>query len=148
MALIDIDWKPDSGKLRGFGVTSLMVFGALGTWLYFKGHLFGIDFEPGTARGAGVVLWAAGAISCILAAAAPRALLPLYRGLCAVTFPIGYVVSHLLLGFIFYGVLTPVALFFRAIGRDSLQRSFEPARSSYWLPRCRPRDSRQYYRQF
>ena len=49
---------------------------------------------------------------------------------------------------VFYVVLTPVGLIFRAIGRDPLHRRFEPTASTYWVPREPARDAQRYYRQF
>ncbi len=49
-----------------------------------------------------------------------------------------HVVSPLVLGLIFFGVFTPVALVMRLAGRDVLCRTWEPERPSYWVPRDPP----------
>ena len=46
-------------------------------------------------------------------------------------FPIGWVVSHLLLGVVYFLVLTPIGLTLRALGRDPLERRFDQSASSY-----------------
>jgi hypothetical protein len=49
-----------------------------------------------------------------------------------------HVVSPVVLGVIYFGVFTPVALGMRAFGRDAMCRRFEPARPSYWVRRDPP----------
>jgi hypothetical protein len=46
-----------------------------------------------------------------------------------------HVVSPVVMGVIFFGVFTPVALFMKAIGRDAMARTFEPAAPTYWKRR-------------
>ena len=49
-----------------------------------------------------------------------------------------HVVSPLVMGVIFFGVFTPVALVMRMIGRDAMARAFEPAAPTYWKRRDPP----------
>jgi hypothetical protein len=65
----------------------------------------------------------------------------------AVSMPIGLVVSWLLLALLFYGMFTPVGLFFRLIGRDALCRRYRPDLDTYWAPKAGARDVRSYLRQ-
>jgi hypothetical protein len=51
------------------------------------------------------------------------------------THKVSLVVNFILLGVIFYGVVTPVALFFRAIGRDPLRRKLDRGAATYWVGR-------------
>jgi hypothetical protein len=46
-----------------------------------------------------------------------------------------HIMSPLVMGVIFFGVFTPVALFMKAIGRDAMARTFEPAAPTYWKRR-------------
>ena len=55
--------------------------------------------------------------------------------------------SYVILGLIFYGLFTLVALIFRLLGRDPLRRAFEPDTASYWVEHKR-RDARSYFKQF
>jgi hypothetical protein len=69
-------------------------------------------------------------------------------GFTVVAFPIGYVASHVILALGFYGLLTPVGLLFRVLGRDPLHPKFESDAATYWVPR-RPREAKtHYFRQF
>ena len=63
--------------------------------------------------------------------------------------PIGWVVSHLALGIIYYGIFTPVALVFRLMGRDPLNRRLDRQASTYWEPYEPDRGGKaRYLRQF
>ena len=84
----------------------------------------------------------------ILAGVRPAANRPLYVLLVVLTFPIGWVVSHVVFAAVFLGIITPVGLVFRVIGRDVLERRFDAEARSYWRPRPRRTDVRRYFRQF
>ena len=60
----------------------------------------------------------------------------------------GQVLSHVVLAVLFYGLLTPIALFFRLIGRDPLKRRWEPEQKSYWVDLPEAFDKKDYFRQF
>jgi drug/metabolite transporter (DMT)-like permease len=77
----------------------------------------------------------------------PPAIRPAFLGATAITQPIGHVISTILLGFIYYGLMTPLALLFRIAGRDSLAR-YGPALASYWEVKIEPKDVRRYLRQY
>jgi hypothetical protein len=58
------------------------------------------------------------------------------------------VLSYAILGFLFYGLITPLGLLFRAIGKDPLHRRFDRDAPTYWTdPRPR-RGKASYFRQF
>ncbi len=143
MSAIPIDWKPDRRKLREFALISLMVFGLLGTVIAYKSGCF----QSSGKWTAPVIVWLLGVWG-LLGAFAPPLVKPLYTGLMAVTFPIGWVISHLLLGLIYYGMFTPLALFFRLVGRDALKLKIDRNAASYWIETPTNPDSANYFRQF
>ena len=61
---------------------------------------------------------------------------------------IGWAVSHLALGLIYYGIFTPVAWLFRAIGRDAMTRTFDRAAPTYWEAYNPNHGIERYLRQF
>lgn len=145
--MIEIDWRPDEGTLRQFGFIALFGFGFLATIAWFEWLVF--SFGLGEARPivAGVFAGLAG-LSALFSLLAPRANWPIYVGLTVLAYPIGFVLSYLIMGFLFFVMITPVGLFFRLIGRDALQRRFDPSASTYWAD-PRPRRGREsYFRQF
>jgi len=71
---------------------------------------------------------------------------PIFVGLILLTFPIGWVVSHLLLGLIFYGLVTPIGLILRISGHDPLQLK-KPSGNSVWKTPVGKTDATRYLRQ-
>jgi hypothetical protein len=65
-----------------------------------------------------------------------------------VSLPIGWAVSFILLAAFYFLLLTPLGLFFRLIGRDTLGRKFDPDAESYWLTRQPPKNLDRYFHQF
>ena len=78
----------------------------------------------------------------------PKAIKPLLLGWMFAAFPIGWVVSHLMLALIYYGCMTPIGLFMRLIGRDSLSRKIDRSAETYWVAREPTTDTKRYFRQF
>ena len=90
----------------------------------------------------------AGVVGGLLGSVAPATMKPAYVGLTLIGFPIGFVVNGVILALLWFCVFTPIALFFRLTGRDSLQRAIEPSRSSYWVSRTSGGSRKQYLRQY
>jgi hypothetical protein len=139
--------RPDTRALRQFGFIALVGFGFLAViaWfelLIFSGGLGGARL-PVSAVLAGVAVSAG-----MLSLTAPRGNLTLYLVMTVISYPIGIVVSFVVMAILFFGLLAPVGLFFRVTGRDALNRRLEPSGDTYWkLPRPR-RDRESYFRQF
>lgn len=72
----------------------------------------------------------------------------IYVGSTLLAFPVGWVVSQLMLAVMFYVVITPLALFFRLRGRDLLRREPPGNCESCWTPKSLPNDVRRYFRQY
>ena len=72
----------------------------------------------------------------------------LYRGWMFAALPIGWTVSHLILGLVFYLVFTPIGLALRMSGTDPMSRGFDRSASTYWLPHRQQGDAGRYFRQF
>ena len=148
MALVQINWRPDRNELRKFGFISLVAFGLLGVWLFIRQSIFGVELSPGAARIGAYLCWALAGGSLAGSLTVPETLRPLYVILTAISLPIGFVVSHVLMALIFYGLLTPIGLFFRITGRDALQRRIDPSAKSYWQTRQVVQDRARYFKQF
>ena len=148
MSIIEINWRPERRTLRNFGLISLCVFGALGAWIFFKRTIFGADLSEGAARITAMVLWIVAGYSGLMSVMAPTAVKPVYLLLTAIGLPIGFVVSHIVMGVIYYLVFTPVGLIFRLIGRDALNRKLEADAETYWVERRQAKDVKRYFRQF
>lgn len=83
-----------------------------------------------------------------LATLQPTALRQPQRWLAALTWPVGWLVSQILLTIVFFGLIAPIALLFRLCRRDALQCRPDPNAATYWQP-CNPMaDGAAYARQF
>ena len=114
------------GSHRVFGWVMAVVAGLVALWAWRKGH--------------GWLWWPAGiAIAFALAAAiAPALLAPLNRAWMAFGLLLGRIISPLVMGLIFFGVVTPIAVIARWRGVDPMRRRFDPAAKSYWIERQPP----------
>lgn len=145
--LIDLDLKPSERTLRQFGFIALAGFGALAALAWAESLIF--SFGLGVAREpVALALGALALTSLSFSVVYPKANRPIYVGLAILSFPIGFVLSHLILGALFYVVIAPVGLAFRVLGRDPLGRQFLPEASSYWVDAAPARPKDRYFRQF
>lgn len=147
MSLIEVNWKPSRRMCRQFGVGAFVVFGALGAWALAQHRIFGFGLSERAAEITGWTLVAAAVVCGLLGIVAPRLLRWAFVGLTLLTLPIGIVVSYVLIAALFYLLFTPIALFFRLIGRDLMHRRFEPSAETYWTERKPATDVKRYLRQ-
>ena|SRR3989442_11875600 len=126
----------DRAQLRNFGLIVGGILGAIGLW-------------PTIIRGQNDRLWLVGlAIVLILPAlVAPQALAPAHRGWMALGSALGWLTTRIVLGLIFFGLITPMGLVRRLAGRDPMQRAFDPKATTYRVPQ-RPRPGTHMMRQF
>lgn len=94
-----------------------------------------------------LALAALGALQLVLfVAGVPALSRALWVALTLIAFPIGFVVSMLLMALIYYLVVTPIGLVFRLIGRDVMGKRLDPKASSYWHDRGPPRPASSYFK--
>lgn len=133
----DIPFRPTTRILRQFAGLCVLFLVGMAAWRYLR-------FDEPTA--AAILLGfavAAGGVGLLR----PHALRPLFVGWMIVAFPIGWMVSRVLLGIVYYGLFTPLGLLFRLAGRDPLALS-RASRDSYWEAKPAPVDVRRYFHQF
>lgn len=145
MAAMEFNWQPSDRQVRQFGVTAAIVVPLVG-WLLAGSPGWKSDWSAGHAWLIGA-LSVAGALAGLVGWLAPPALKPVYLGLMLLSFPIGLVLSELILLAIYAGVFVPIGIVFRLIGRDVLQRRLDRGKTSYWEPKTPPQGPASYYRQ-
>ena len=135
--MITIQWNPERKQLRQFAGIWFPAFCALVGWSIARktGHWHEVEIG-----------WAIAIIISIAGLAFPPLIRPLFVGLILLTYPIGWVVSHVLLGAIFYGIVTPIGLLLRATGHDSLDLKM-PQGPSMWKRSVGKTDGASYLRQ-
>ena len=130
--------KPPSQKiLRQFAGLFLLFFLALAGRRAWHGHV------DAWTVGLAVLALGVGLVGLVR----PSAVRFIYTGWMIVAFPIGWTVSRIALALVFYAVIAPVALVFRAMGRDELRLHRPDGRASYWKPKTGPESVREYFRQ-
>ena len=139
MALLDLDLNPPQRALRVFGVAAGIVFLGLGAWAWRAGWI-----STPVATVSGMI----GVHSLFAAIAWPAANRPLYVALSVLVWPIGFVVSYVMLGAMYFLVLTPLGLVFRLIRRDALRLRAPRSSDTYWVPYERRGGMERYFRQF
>jgi len=132
---MEVEWHPNGRQLRVFGVSGLLASILAAVILHFVWGVSGLW---------ALVVVAAGTTIFVCSLLSPAATRILYVGLTLVAMPIGLVLSFVLLAAFYFLLLTPLAMVFRLIGRDSLCRRYEPDAESYWVEH-RPSDNMERY---
>jgi hypothetical protein len=134
----EIQFDPPSRVLRQFA----------GLWVVF---FLGLAAWQGAVRDRTHLAYALAALALSvgpLGLFEPRFIRPVYVAWMVLAFPIGWVVSRLILGLLFFGIVTPVGLVLRLTGRDPLLLRPVRGADSYWRARSATHDVRRYFRQF
>lgn len=142
-----LNLNPDRKTLRQFGWIGLLGFALLARLAWRERAIFA--FGLGILRLPLAGLFVALALLCVVFGLVwPRGNRPIYVGLTLLSFPIGWVVSHLALALMFAFVIGPIAIVMRLLRRDPLSRLRDDAAPSYWTRRETPSELGRYFRQF
>ena len=135
----EIPWRPKARILRQFAGLWIAFFAGLALW-------HGLAHERIVAAVVCMVMaLTVGPIGLVR----PAWIRPIYIAWLVLAFPVGWLVSKVLLAALFYGLFTPLALLFRLGGRDALKlRRASETTSTYWTRRPAPADIHRYFRQF
>jgi hypothetical protein len=133
----DISFTPSTRTLRQFAGIWVLFFGGLACWHGLVGA------HTSIALVLAVLAVTVGPLGLIW----PRAIRWIYVGWMVLAFPIGWVISRVILALLFYGLFTPLGQFFKLIGRDALARRYHPGVDTYWAPKPTAIDMRSYYHQ-
>ena len=136
--MIDLNLNPSKKELRTFGLCAL-AFLALVGWVVFR-RSGSMPIAAG--------IWGLGVLLAVLGFAAPQTLKPVWIVLMVVNYPIGWVLTHVVMAIIFYLVVTPVGVIMRLTGRDPMERAFDRSAKTYWKARHSDPDSARYFRQY
>ena len=139
MSIVQINTDPSRRQLNQFGFIWMGFVAFFGGVAYLKFH------NPPLAYG----LWIAAVVVPVIGWLAPPFMRAVFVGMSYVAWPIGFVVSHVVLAVVYYAVLTPIGLVMRLVGYDPMQRRFEADADSYWNERATAADDpKRYFRQF
>jgi len=138
MTLVPIRWRPDRKTLAEFSEVGMFALGMVAAPLAY-------------ARGRhtlAATCWVAAVALRLLGLWRPSLLRPVFVGLTLATWPVGWVVSNVALALLYYGVVTPIALAGRLVGRDPLARRFDRQAVTYWEPYRPSQSVDRYLKQF
>jgi len=124
--------------LRQFAALWIVFFAALAMWygLRHGQHTLGYTL--------GILAFTIGPLGLLW----PGFIKPIYTTWMVAVFPVGWLVSNVMLGIVFFLLITPVAIFFKLIGRDPLQRRARREAESYWQTKELPDNIGRYLRQY
>ena len=133
----EIPRNPSPKVLQQFAMLSLVFFGAAGGYRWFRGDQGSL---PLILLGLGIALAILGFVS-------PRWLKPIFVGWMIMVFPIGWLISHVILALIFFGIFTPLGYILKLCGHDPLLLR-KPNVNSYWQVKEQQKDLTRYLKQF
>ena len=129
MQFKDINRNPGKRTLRQFSALLILIIGGMAAW---KGNY-----------AAAAVVAAVG----MLGLAIPATIRPIYVAWMMAAFPIGWLVSHVMLAILYFVVFLPLGLLFRLLGRDALFLR-KPAVETYWMEKPGMEEVTRYFRQY
>lgn len=137
--MIEINHHPSRRELRLFA----------GLWFpAFWGLIGLLGFSKWGRLDVAVALWGAAVGISVIGLWRPRFMRWIYLGMVYAVYPIGFVISHVLLALIYYAVMTPFGLVMRLVGRDPMGRRIDRTTRSYWIPRRPVENVERYFRQY
>ncbi len=138
MKLIQIDHNPSRRQLNVFGLIWLVFFGVVGS----------IVLKNSGSMPVATVIWGFAAAVPVVGWIVPAFMRIVFVGMAYAAYPIGFVVSYLILAMTYYLVLTPIGLMMRLFGYDPMDRHFDGNADTYWCPREQNDSLNAYFRQF
>ncbi len=139
MSIVQINRNPTPKQLNQFGFIWLGFLSFFGVMAWFK-----LD-EPSLAKG----LWVAAIVVPVIGWLAPVFMRLVFVGMSYAAWPIGFVVSHVILAMVYYLVMTPIGLVMRIFGYDPMTRRRDSTGASFWITRTgRNSGPESYFRQF
>ena len=131
---------PGRVELRRFGFTVATGFLVVAAVAYYRTRL-----EP--SQTVAVVASVASLLLAALAALAPVALGPVFRVWMALGRVLGWINTRVILGLVFYLLVTPIGVALRLTGRDPLNRRGRTLPTA-WTPRVQPDAAIRYRRMY
>ena len=121
-----INWHPSPREMRQWALTMALALGLVGSLFYFVD--WGI-FSGG--QGFAKFLWTFGAFAFLTGITGTKLGLPAYWGWMGFVYVINSAITYTALTLVFFGVVTPLALLARLLGRDRLQLRTR-GQATYW----------------
>jgi len=137
MSLVTVNRHPSRRQLNQFGFIWLGFMALFGVVAWFKF----------SAPSVAVVLWVSAVLIPVVGWVVPAFMRLVFVGMSFAAWPIGFVVSHVVLAMVYYLVVTPIGLVMRMVGYDPMTRGSSGSETR-WVPRSGNRQAESYFRQF
>jgi len=134
----DIPRNPTNRTLRQFAAAWLVFF-------LIWAAVFGLAGGNSTA---GTIFAVVAAIGGVAGLIHPPSLRWIFVAWVILVFPIGWVISQVVLLILYYGLFVPIGLLLRARGRDALGLKPSHGSVTFWRRKETPADVRRYFRQY
>ncbi len=145
--LVALNFNPDEKTLRQFGYIALVGFGLLGAAAWTESAIFRMGLGAARTPVAYALLGLA-AISLLFSLVAPALNKGIFVALSVLTYPIGFVMSYVIMGTLFFLVIAPIAIVMRVIGFDPLKRGYDKNAASYYSATRANRTKESYFKQY
>lgn len=133
----DLPLNPSARLLRQFAGLWIAVFCGLAAW-----HGL-VHAETRVALVLAAIALTVGSLGLVW----PSLIRPVFVAWLILAFPIGWMVSRVVL-VVLFALITPVAVFFRLRGHDELKLRRRTDAATYWTPKVSSGNIRSYLRQF
>jgi len=137
--MIPVNRNPTRSQLRLFAA---LVFPLFWGWVAF------LVYRRAEAPRVAIAIAAVAVLISIAGLLSPAFMRRVWIAMMVGLSPIGWVMSHVILAFIYYLVLTPVGLALRLAGRDPLNRRLDREAKTYWIDRGDEPAVDRYFRQY
>jgi multisubunit Na+/H+ antiporter MnhG subunit len=129
--------KGDKSDWRKFGITMGIILAVMGFYLLWKGKNY-VEY-----------VFSLAAAFFILGLVISSALKPVYKAWMVMSVIMGFIMTRVIMVFIFYIIVTPVGFVASIIGKNFLDMKIDKTAKSYWMVREMVRKEKSdYERQF
>jgi hypothetical protein len=135
MPLLQLNLNPSQKELRYFAGLWFPAFWGVVGYLVFRRHVAVVPF----------VIWSCAAAQTLVGLALPATIRPAFLLMMRASYPIGWVMSHVALVFVYFVFITPIGWLIRVF-HDPMRRKFDSSAGSYW-DAWEPVDQERYFRQ-
>ena len=140
----EVDWNPDLAARRLFAKSLVIGFPIIAVIFLLILRINTGAWETkvpllifGCGTGAGLLFWFL-----------PQVSKPFYIIWYSLACAIGLVFGNLLLGVVYYLLITGLGLGMKLAKRDSLNRNFDRNKKTYWLDVKQPDNAKRYFNQY
>jgi len=135
--MADTLWRPGQCRLRQFSVLWTLIFLSLAIQLCWPLTRIFPVLGLSLVCFIGIIGWFR-----------PHIMRPMYLTWMLAAWPIGWLISHVVIVVLFFGLFMPLGLLIRVFGRDPLGLRFQPETASYWTKKEVFADKHRYMQQF